>query len=77
MLGDPLGKIRLRVHNALPQRKLRAKLDTLLLASVRVRQRTNRDDDRYQLHDVTPADGTEFTSWFTEKGSDAMERPRR
>jgi len=54
MLGYPLGKIGLGIHDALSQRKLRAKLETLLLTLIWLRQRANRDDDRYQVHKVAP-----------------------
>jgi hypothetical protein len=54
MLGYPLGKVGLGIHDALIQRELRAKLESLLLAPIWLCQRTNRDDDRYQVHKLAP-----------------------
>jgi len=55
MIADPVGDVGLGVHHALLERALSAELKPLILALIWLRQRANRDHDRYHVHDLTPS----------------------
>src|ERR1700735_2424620 len=56
MLADPLGNVGLGGHGTLRQRAVPHVFETLLLAVIGVRQRTNRNHNRYQIHEISPSE---------------------